>query len=526
MNPPTDPSVPRAPARVVSAWAPAWTVLSAGAALDDLAATVTSGRITAVTPAAAQAGVRVGMRARDAHRICPQLMAHRADPDRAARAFEPVVCALEEVAAGVEVVRPGLCVLLAAGPVRYYGGQEQAAAVIRDAAAEVECGFGTVAIGVGIADGTAAAVLAARTDTLVPPGQSAQFLAGFDIAALADPQLALQLRRLGIRTLGQFAALPAASVATRFGFAGLRVHRLARGLDERDPAPRRAPREIEVSREFEPVPTVEPLVFAARGLAERLHERLAALGLVCDRVEIEARTADGRASARWWRHEGRLSARAVAERARWQLEAWAVRNPPSQNTDVHVESGEGFVCLTLRPDGLRIATGTQTDLLGERQQLPETAEAAIERLQDLLGHTRVSRPVPYGGRGPEEQTAFVPFGDLDPETRGTGPWPGRIPRPAPAMVPGRPTPARLLDADGGNVIVTARGEIPEPPAVLEVGKLRAEVTGYSRPWPVHERPWEESGGRRLARLQVTTADGQAYLLASEGGSWFVLAGYQ
>ncbi|WP_246577613.1 DNA polymerase Y family protein [Actinospica durhamensis] len=525
-------AMPDAPSRVVAVWAPAFTVLAAGAAIDDLAATVRSGRITAVTPVAAQAGVRVGMRVRDAHRICPQLAAYRADPERAARSFEPVVCALEEVAAGVEVVRAGLCVLAAAGPVRYYGGQEQAADVIRDAVAGAQSELGVVAVGVGIADGMAAAVLAARTDTIVAPGGSARFLAQFDIAALADAPLAGQLRRLGIKTLGQFAALPAASVATRFGFAGLRVHRLARGLEERDPAPRRAPRELGVVREFEPVPSTEPLVFAARGLAEQLHEQLASLGLVCDRVGIEALTADGRGSARWWRHEGKLSPRAVAERARWQLEGWARRNPPAADPadpavlDPHGDRGEGFVSLTLRPDGLRIATGTQTDLLGGVQQLPETAEAAIERLQDLLGHARVARPIASGGRGPGEQIALVPFGDLDPQARGTGPWPGRIPQPAPAMVPGRSTPVRLLDAHGASVVVTARGELLEPPAVLEVGGVRAQVAGYSQPWPVHERSWEPGGGRRFARLQVTTADGRAYLLAAETGSWFVLAGYQ
>ncbi|WP_084315850.1 DNA polymerase Y family protein [Actinospica robiniae] len=526
MNTTIDIDDPGSPARVLAAWAPAFTVLAAGAALDELAATVAAGRVTAVTPAAARAGVRVGMRARDAHRICPQLAAYRADSERAARVFEPVVCALEEVAAGVEVVRPGLCVLLAAGPVGYYGGEEQAAGVIRDAAAVVECELGPVAVGVGVADGMAAAVLAARTDTLVPPGGSRRFLAEFDIAALADAQLAQQLRRLGIRRVGQFAALPASSVATRFGLVGLRAHRLARGLDARDPAPRRAPRELSVVREFEPVPTVEPLVFAARGLAEQLHEKLAGLGLVCDRVEIEALTGDGRGSARWWRHEGRLSARAVAERVRWQLEAWAQRNPPPAGHDPHVESGEGFVSLSLRPDGLRIATGTQIDLLGGVAQLPETAEAAIERLQDLLGHTRVARPVLSGGRGVGEQIALVPFGDLDPESRGTGPWPGRVPEPAPAMIPGRSTPVRLLDAAGNTVVVTARGEMPDPPAVLEVGAVCADVTGYSQPWPVHERPWDEDGGRRYARLQVTTADGHAYLLAAEAGSWYVLAGYQ
>lgn len=515
---------------MIALWAPAWSVIAAGAALDEPAATVERGRVTAATPVAVGAGVRVGMRVRDAHRLSPQLGILRADPDRAARLFEPVVYALEEVAAGVEVARPGLCVLDAAGPSRYFGGEEQAAALLREAAASVQTETGPVAIGAGIADGMVAAVLAARTDVIVPPGSSAAFLAGFDVAALAPPPLALALRRLGIRGLGQFAALPVGKVATRFGAEGVRVHRLARGLDEREPAPRRAPSDLAVEQVFDPpVAVVEPLVFAAKALADRLHARLSGLGLVCDRVGIEAVTGDGRASSRWWRHEGRLTSRAVAERTRWQASAWMARNPPPEHPDTeadHVDGGAGFVSLLLRPDGLRVATGTQGDLLGGEQQLPGATEAAIERLQDLLGHTQVARPVTMGGRTPGDQVVLAPFGDLDPEPRGTGPWPGTLPPPAPAMVPADPMPVRLLDRSGVSVVVTARGELPQIPVTLVIGAARSRVTGFSRPWPVHERPWEPGGGRRLARVQVMTEDGAAYLLAAEGGRWLLLAGYQ
>ena len=488
------------------------------------------GRITVVTHVAAEAGVRVGMRVRDAQRLCPQLAVLRADPVQAARLFEPVVCALEKIAVGIEVVRPGLCVLDAAGPSRYFGGEEQAASLLRDAAAGIVVGTGPVPIGVGVADGIAAAVLAARTDTLVAPGGSARFLAGFEIGVLAGPELALALRRLGIRTLGQYAALPVAKVGTRFGAEGVRVHRLARGMDERDPAPRRTQADLMVEQVFDPpASSTEPLVFAAKALADQLHEHLAGLGLVCDRIGIDATTADGRVSARWWRHEGRLTGRAVAERARWQFEAWITRNLLPQAPDIEVgdvDDGAGFVRLLLRPDGLRIATGVQVDLLGGDQQLPGTAEAAIEHLQDLLGYTSVARPVITGGRNPAQAAVLVPFGDLDPEPRGTGPWPGRIPNPAPAMIPGRPMPVRLLDEHGASVVVTGRGEIPDPPVMLVTETSRARVTGYSNPWPLHERPWEPDGGHRTARLQITVESGAAYLLGVEAGDWFVIAGYQ
>ena len=62
--------------------------------------------------------------------------------------------------------------------------------------------------------------------------------------------------------------------------------------------------------------------FAARGLAERLHERLAGHGLACTRLVIEAVTADGQELHREWRHDGVLTAQAIADRTRWQLDGW------------------------------------------------------------------------------------------------------------------------------------------------------------------------------------------------------------
>ena len=74
-----------------------------------------------------------------------------------ARAFEPVVAAVEELCPRVEVLHPGACAIGARGPARYFGGEEALARKIIDAVAR--CGF---ACQVGVADGMFAAQLAAR----------------------------------------------------------------------------------------------------------------------------------------------------------------------------------------------------------------------------------------------------------------------------------------------------------------------------------------------------------------------------
>ena len=88
------------------------------------------------------------------------------DADRDARVFEPVVAAVEELAPGVEVVRPGLLALPVQGPAGYFGGELAAAERLVDQVAArtgVECQ-------VGVADGLFAAVLAARRGVAVAAG--------------------------------------------------------------------------------------------------------------------------------------------------------------------------------------------------------------------------------------------------------------------------------------------------------------------------------------------------------------------
>ena len=66
---------------------------------------------------------------------------------------------------------------------------------------------------IGIADGIFTAEQAARQAApqdccVIPVGGSARYLADLPIIVLEDLELVSLLRRLGIRTLGDFAALP------------------------------------------------------------------------------------------------------------------------------------------------------------------------------------------------------------------------------------------------------------------------------------------------------------------------------
>jgi protein ImuB len=473
-----------------------------------------------------------------------------------ARAFEQVVAAVEELCPRVEVLHPGACAIGARGPARYFGGEEVLARKIIDAVAC--CGF---ACRVGVADGMFAAQLAARAPRaeildaalIVAPGETPAFLASQPVGSLKDPELADLLPRLGIRTLGEFAMLPAIEAGNRFGAQGAVAHRLARGLDPRPLVPRPPSADLSVSVEFDPPAELsEPVVFAAKALAEQMHAGLAARGLACVRVQAQVTCADGQEIVRLWRHDGLLSALAVAERVRWQLAGWQPargdaderasdkgawdkggadeRGANERGADERAadEGGAvgGITLLRLVPDQLVRATGRQLGLWGDAVVSDRVARAAL-RVQAMLGHGSVVRPLLAGGRDPAEQVTPVPFGDAaDPALPSGRPWPGRLPAPAPATVYPVPLPARVIDASGVAVTVTGRALVSAPPARLSAdgGPLLA-VTSWAGPWPVTERWWRPEGARRRARFQLVADDGSAWLAAVQDGQWLIEASY-
>jgi protein ImuB len=537
--------------RTLVVWCPDWPVHAAGAVPEEPVAVVAVNRVVACSAAARQEGVRRGLRRREAQARCPDLRLVPADAGRDARAFEPVVAAVAAFTPRVEVVRPGVCALPTRGPSRYFGGDEALAARVvaalagdhdvdrrtRSAPLAVDCR-------VGVADGRLAAGLAARRAgveggpgwLVVPAGATAAFLAPFPVAALERPALADLLVRLGIRTLGQFAALPSADVVARFGADGELAHRLARGLDERPLAGREPPPELVVQRELDPpAERVDMAAFAAKGMADELHERLAALGLSCTRVLVEAETEHGEHLARLWRHEGALTAAAMAERVRWQLDGWLA------GTAAEAGPTGGLALLRLVPDEVGPATGRQLGFWGGVAAADERAARALARVQGMLGPDAVATPVLSGGRSPAEQATLVPWGEprrpARPGVPGEAPvrvdgrvevppWPGRVPPPAPAVVHADPLPAEVVDVEGRPIVVSGRGLVHAAPARVSVDSGRwAGVVGWAGPWPLDERWWDAEAHRRRARMQLATDDGAAYLVALEGGRWWVEATY-
>ncbi|WP_036567116.1 DNA polymerase Y family protein [Nocardia sp. BMG51109] len=396
----------RRESRVLALWCPDWSA-AAAAAVADVPPTrpvvvLHANRVVACSAVARSGGVRRGLRRREAQARCPDLFVAQADPDRDARLFEPVVAAVDATVPGVEVLRPGLLVLAARGAIRFFGSAEAAAERLVDAvaAAGAECR-------IGIADELFTAVLAARRATLVPSGAGARFLAPLPVGELAvEPSLAAPeraelvdlLHRLGLRRIGDFAALTPAEVASRFGADAIRAHRCARAEPERSPSARPPAPDLTVEYRCDPpIDRVDAAAFAGRLLATRLHERLSAASVACTRLSIVAETAAGESLSRIWRCAEPITPEGAADRVRWQLDGWLTRRALSGPRG----AGEPeFGTVYGRGAGEQ---GDGSNFTGPQDFSRPSGESDTgnEESVDLLGRERAATRVPFekpGGR--------------------------------------------------------------------------------------------------------------------------------
>lgn len=259
---------------------------------------------------AAQRGVRAGMPLRQAHVLSPGSCFLPAEPARYLSAAGELIDALTDftplVAPEDLWQPPGKRQSLPAGartlPARYTVDLEglprrEAVPLTQEMGRTVRRETGLeAAIGIA-ADAFTAQVAAtlARPNHVRPvePGAEREFLAECSIAFLPlEKETARRLRLLGIRTLGQLAALSPTAVREQFGSELIPLYRLACGQRASRIPARPPPTEETVARSFEP-PLVDWLAVErvlnrmAAVLAERLAEAALAGRTLHLLVEVE-----------------------------------------------------------------------------------------------------------------------------------------------------------------------------------------------------------------------------------------------
>jgi protein ImuB len=193
-------------------------------------------RVGGGSPAAEAFGIVPGMRVGEALSRCPDLRLLPADPEATRSYWNAVLDRLESVGAAGESDDPGVAYFEARGLERLHGGHlEGVLAAVRRSLP------GSIRIGVAPSRfaAYAAAVYArrARRSEIWNAGALRAFLAPLPVGLLRPrpglEDLPEMLERLGIRTLGELAALPPSAISERFGHPGLLALELAQGRDTR-----------------------------------------------------------------------------------------------------------------------------------------------------------------------------------------------------------------------------------------------------------------------------------------------------
>ena len=296
------------------------------------------------------------------------------------------------------------------------------------------------------------------------------------------------LRRWGIRTIGEYAALPPADVASRFGQRGVEIQRLARGIDPRPLIPDAGiPRFLE-SMELEwPIEELEPLSFVFARLLEPLSASLERADRAGAAIRVDLRLVDRTVHSRMLQLPAPIrDARVLRTLLLLDLES----HPPSAAIDI--------VTIEVDPAPSRIV---QFSLLQRATPSPETLATLTARLHALIGETRCGSPVLLDSHRPDAfemqrfgttQNFELRTQNQEPRTKNQEPRTGNLepgtgnPESLPRVVLRRyrPPPAIRVTVERGR---------PVRIAVDRKGMPGGTVMQRAGPWRTSGAWWDDGG---------------------------------
>lgn len=339
--------------------------------------------------------MRAGARLADTRTVCPGLHAEPADPQGDAAALDRLALWARRFCPGTAADRSGPdaalgggagLVLDTTGADHLWGGEAGMLAAI-----EGDLAVRGLTARVAVAPTWGAAWGLARFGALRAEAQDVSALLPLPVAALRlAPDTVLLLRRLGLRTVGDLAAIPRLSLARRFRRLPpadnplIRLDqangRLAEPLDPPDPPPAfRAAARL-------PEPVLDPTQNLP-ALAEALCRDLAAAHQGARLLRLSVWRVDG--SLRW------IDAGAASATRDPAHVAWLFRERLER-----IDPGYGFDLIELSAPQTAPLLPDQHDLAGAPEgalSLPQL----IDRLSARFGAGRVTRPVPLGSHIPE-----------------------------------------------------------------------------------------------------------------------------
>jgi protein ImuB len=329
-----------------------------------------------------------------------------------------------------------------------------------------------------------------------------------DAVLLAHPSPFDVIERWGLKTLGEFATLPAADLSARLGQRGIRLQRLARGIDPRplvpDPDVVRFVQSIELEW---PIDELEPLSFVFARLLEPLSAALeqADRGAAAIRLDL------------------RLTNRTVHTRV--LLLPVAMRDPRVLRTLLLLDleshpptAAIDIVTIEADPAPARIV---QYSLLERALPSPETVATLTARLHALVGADRCGSAELLDTHRPDA-VRMVPFStnaDAQRKLLATSANASASVLPATAR---RATAVLRRFRPPVAVRVTVERGRPVQLAIDRQGMPGGTVTQAAGPWRTSGGWWEGTPWDR-DEWEVTFRDGVACRISRDrlSGVWFL-----
>ena len=389
----------------------------------------------------------------------------------------------------VEETSPSTVVISIDGLAHLFGSPREIAGAIARRAADLG-----LDANVAVADNPDLAVHGASGFpgvTVMEPGRQA----GLPVALL-DPheEIALTLALWGIRTFGEFAALPEDGVAERLGEEGVRLQRLARGAGSRPLAPSNPAPPFAESIELEhPLTLLEPLAFLLGRLLHDLCARLESRGLAAHELKLSL-ALEGAAP-----HERALRLPYPMRAAGTFLKLLSLdleMHPPGAPVTAVALSAEAmnprvvqhglFIPLAPEPQKLELTLARIAKLVGE-------GNAGSPELVDTH-RPRSFRVVRFGGAGSRGQSVLSQV--------------------LPALRLFRPALRAQVEAPDGR------------PARVVAAGVHGRVLESAGPWRTSGDWWIKDAWAR-DEWDVALSDGSLYLLYRDryNGAWFVEGTY-
>lgn len=394
----------------------------------------------------------------------------------------------------VELVGQGTVILSIDGLHRLMGGPHQIASEMARRGAERGL-LGNIAM----AANPDTAVLAARHlrgFTLIPAGEERERLASLRVSVLPiEPETAEVLERWGIRTLGEFCALPESGVVERLGTQGLALLKLARGQQTRPLRTLTEATSYEERMELDhPVALLEPLLFLIARLLNELCDRLKSQSMATGEIRLTLELEDQTEHTRILQLPfATRDAKALLKLLQLDLEA----HP----------AGDAVTAMrmSLNPVEPRVV---QNGLYAPPAPEPEKLELTLGKIRGLVGEANVGSPELIDTYRPDA-------------------WRMRLTPPGPQTLvyEEKAEPVLRVGFRYFRPARSARVDVrDEAPVRVTTAAVQGRVVEASGPWHGSGDWWSAELWTR-EEWDVELQDGALYRLYTTGGRWFIEGSY-